>query len=213
MELKEIVKYFRKLNLNGKTEEKNGLTYLSWSWALEEALRVDENLTYEVVKQEGGKPYLYDDSLGYMVFTKVTMKGVTRECWLPVLDGANKPMKAIDYTYKVKDWNKSRATGQTVLMDKDCKAANMFDINTTIMRCLVKNLAMFGLGLYIYHGEANPEAPKTLTDERFKEAMTALDKNLTTRGAIERFDLTDAQQKELDDKKTTAELLRGTVSK
>ena len=172
MDLKEIVKYFRKLNLNGKTEEKNGLTYLSWSWAVEEALRVDENLTYEVVKQEGGKPYLYDEKLGYMVFTKVTMKGVTRECWLPVLDGANKPMKAIDYKYKTK------------YGEKDCKAANMFDINTTIMRCLVKNLAMFGLGLYIYHGESNPEAPKTLTDERFKEAMTALDKNLTTRGAI-----------------------------
>ena len=33
----------------------------------------------------------------------------------------------------------------------------MFDINTAIMRCLVKNLAMFGLGLYIYAGEDLPE--------------------------------------------------------
>ena len=33
----------------------------------------------------------------------------------------------------------------------------MFDINKTIMRCLTKNLAMFGLGLYIYAGEDLPE--------------------------------------------------------
>ena len=40
----------------------------------------------------------------------------------------------------------------------------MFDINKTIMRCLVKNLSMFGLGLYIYAGEDIPESEKE-TDE------------------------------------------------
>ena len=35
--------------------------------------------------------------------------------------------------------------------------ASMFDVNKTIMRCLVKNLAMFGLGLYVYAGEDLPE--------------------------------------------------------
>lgn len=34
----------------------------------------------------------------------------------------------------------------------------MFDVNKTIMRCLVKNLAMFGLGLYIYAGEDLPQS-------------------------------------------------------
>ena len=33
----------------------------------------------------------------------------------------------------------------------------MFDINKTIMRCLTKNISMFGLGLYIYAGEDLPE--------------------------------------------------------
>lgn len=33
----------------------------------------------------------------------------------------------------------------------------MCDINKAIMRCLVKNLSMFGLGLYIYRGEDLPE--------------------------------------------------------
>ncbi len=31
------------------------------------------------------------------------------------------------------------------------------DVNKAIMRCLVKNLGMFGLGLYIYAGEDLPE--------------------------------------------------------
>ena len=34
---------------------------------------------------------------------------------------------------------------------------DMFDVNKAIMRCLVKNLAMFGLGLYVYAGEDLPE--------------------------------------------------------
>jgi hypothetical protein len=33
----------------------------------------------------------------------------------------------------------------------------MFDVNSTIMRCFVKNIAMFGLGLYIYEGMKAPE--------------------------------------------------------
>ena len=36
----------------------------------------------------------------------------------------------------------------------------MFDVNKAIMRCLTKNLAMFGLGLYIYAGEDLPETTK-----------------------------------------------------
>ena len=42
-------------------------------------------------------------------------------------------------------------------VERTVEAASMFDINKTIMRCLVKNLAMFGLGLYIYAGEDIPE--------------------------------------------------------
>jgi hypothetical protein len=45
--------------------------------------------------------------------------------------------------------------------DKSVEAATTFDINKTIMRCLVKNLAMFGLGIYIYAGEDLPEAEKS----------------------------------------------------
>ena len=45
---------------------------------------------------------------------------------------------------------------------------NAFDINSARMRCLVKCLAMFGLGHYIYAGESTPqEAPATYTDDEF----------------------------------------------
>ena len=43
------------------------------------------------------------------------------------------------------------------MLEKHVEKATMFDINKTIMRCLVKNLSMFGLGLYIYAGEDLPE--------------------------------------------------------
>ncbi len=92
-----------------------------------------------------------------MVFTKVTIEGLTHEMWLPVMDGANKAMKAKQYTYKTK------------YAEKTVEPATMFDINKTIMRCLVKNLAMFGLGLYIYAGEDLPEE-----SEEQKEAKKPL---------------------------------------
>lgn len=136
-----------KINVNGYTEEKNGLTYLSWANAWAEFKKVCPDATYEIVKFDG-KPYVYDEALGYMCYTKVTVDGLTHEMWLPVMDGANKAMKATAYTYKTK------------YGEKTCEAATMFDINKTIMRCLVKNLAMFGLGLYIYAGEDLPEEVK-----------------------------------------------------
>ena len=43
------------------------------------------------------------------------------------------------------------------MLEKHVEKVTMFDINKTIMRCLVKNLSMFGLGLYIYAGEDLPE--------------------------------------------------------
>lgn len=136
-----------KINVNGYTEEKNGLTYLSWANAWAEFKKVCPDATYEIVKFDG-KPYVYDEALGYMCYTKVTVDGLTHEMWLPVMDGANKAMKSTAYTYKTK------------YGEKTCEAATMFDINKTIMRCLVKNLAMFGLGLYIYAGEDLPEEVK-----------------------------------------------------
>lgn len=137
-----------KVNVNGQVEKKNGLNYLSWVFAWAEVKKRYPEATYEV-KQFGETqlPYVYDENTGYMVFTTVTIKGLTHEMWLPVMDSANKAMKNKPYTYDTR-----YKKGVVV------EAATMFDINKTIMRCLAKNLAMFGLGLYIYAGEDLPES-------------------------------------------------------
>jgi len=146
------VSEFLKLNVNEKTEKKNGLTYLSWAWAWTKTIEADPDATYEV-KMFDNKPYIYDENLGYMVMTSVTFDGKTKIMQLPVMNSANKAQKAVAYTYKGIQW----VNGQKTEVDKTVDAATMFDINTAIMRCLTKNLAMFGLGLYIYAGEDLPD--------------------------------------------------------
>ena len=145
--------YFIKLNnidCSKKIEQKNGLSYLSWAWAWGELKKKHPNATYVIKKfGENNLPYVYDEKTGYMVFTEMTIENITHEMWLPVMDGANKAMKQQAYEYKTKYGVKT------------CEAADMFDINKTIMRCLVKNIAMFGLGLYIYAGEDLREIEKT----------------------------------------------------
>jgi len=138
-----------KVNVNEHVEKKNTgkttLSYLSWSWAWAEVKKRYPNANYEIVKFENGKPYTYDENTGYMVYTKVTIENVTHEMWLPVMDSHNDAMLAQPYEVKTK------YNSYTV------PKCTMFDVNKTIMRCLTKNLAMFGLGLYIYAGEDLPE--------------------------------------------------------
>ena len=134
------MEHFQKLNgvnVNDYTEKKNNLTYLSWSNAWEELKKLYPDATYEIERFDG-KPYLYDENTGYMVFTKLTIEGLTHEMWLPVMDFRNNAMKAVPYE-----------CGKSTV-----QPATMTDINKAIMRCLTKNIAMFGLGLYIYKGDA-----------------------------------------------------------
>lgn len=168
MEDKTVFETLNEINVNGHTEGRNGLTYLSWVWAVSEVMKKYPDMDYEVVKFDG-IPYVYDEKTGYMVYTKVTINGVIHEMWLPVMDSNNKAMKAEPYTYTTKNG------------EKTVEAATMFDINKTIMRCLCKNLAMFGLGLYIYAGEDLPEAEKeeqkkTSEKEAIEELKTLYDK-------------------------------------
>lgn len=137
-------KTLRAINVNDHVDKKNGLSYLSWAWAWDEFKQAYPDATYKVVKTADGLPY-FETHAGVMVYTEVTAGGLTHEMWLPVMDGANKAMKREPYTYKTK------------YADKACDAFDMFDVNKTIMRCLVKNLAMFGLGIYIYAGDDLPE--------------------------------------------------------
>ena len=138
------------IDVNNQVEKKssgNGkeLSYLSWSYAWANVKKRYPTANYEICKfGEKQTPYIYDEKTGYMVFTKVTIEDVTHEMWLPVMDNRNEAM--LDHARQVKYKNYTATV----------EAATMFDINNTIMRCLTKNLAMFGLGLYIYAGEDLP---------------------------------------------------------
>ena len=148
--MKKTFELLSALNVNDKVEKKSNLTYLSWAWAWAEVKKACPDATYDVITDTTtNKPYFYDENLGYMVMTEVTIEGETLGMWLPVMDGANKAMMNKPYTY------------QTRYGEKTVDAATMFDINKTLMRCLTKNLAMFGLGLYIYAGEDLPEGEAT----------------------------------------------------
>ena len=159
----EMFEKLSSINVNGHTEDKNGLTYLSWVWAWSEIKKNYPSATYSIKKFENNLPYVYDENTGYMVFTEVTIDGETQEMWLPVMDGNNKAMLNHPYTYKVKKYANGKFTGE--YEEKQVNKATMFDINKTLMRCLVKNIAMFGLGIYIYAGEDMPEGYEITKEE------------------------------------------------
>lgn len=117
------------LNVNDKTEKKGQLTYLSWAWAWAEFKKKYPTAKY-LVNDFNGAFCTGNEKMGYMVQTSVTADDLTYEMWLPVMDMRNNAILA----------------------------PKMTEINKTIMRCLTKNLSMFGLGLYIYAGEDLPES-------------------------------------------------------
>lgn len=120
-----------KINVNDHTERKNGLTYLSWAWAWAEVLKLDPQATWvaHTYGPQGAEEPCMRVGKTAMVHVSVTIKGLRRECMLPVMDHRNK-----------------------AIQDPDA-----FAVNTAIMRCLAKAIAMHGLGLYIYAGEDLPE--------------------------------------------------------
>lgn len=161
------------IDVRDRMFKKQGLSYVPWATAWSEVAKIFPDATYEITKfGESQLPYLKSD-LGFMVFTKVTINGITREMCLPVMDGANKAMKDVDYTYEVAEYQNGKKTGNMV--EKSVLAATMFDINKSIMRCLAKNLAMFGLGLHLWSKEEAPEAVIEC-DKLQKECMELINK-------------------------------------
>jgi hypothetical protein len=182
---KSVFETLSSINCNDFTEQKNGLTYLSWAhaWGIVKCHYPLAN--YKVVHYEG-RPYLHDTNLGYLVATEVTIENETIGIFLPVMDGSNKAQKHMAYTYKTK------------FAEKSVEAATMFDINTAIMRCLTKNLAMFGLGHYIYAGE---DLPKSVETRSMSEVML----DYKTKASLKEWyaTLNPAQQKEIKAQLTT----------
>ena len=144
--------YLSSLDLSEMVEKREQLTYLSWANCFSILKQVYPEATFKVVRNDAGLPYFTDPATGIMVFTEVTIDGITTQCFLPVMDYRNQAMKTVPYTYQVWDKNKKAYT------EKNVEAATMFDVNKTIWRCLVKNVGIAtGIGLYLYQGEDMPE--------------------------------------------------------
>ena len=112
---------------SGNTE----LKYVSWAYAWAEVKKLYPTANYEV-KKFNGLPYVYDPITGFMVYTSVTIEGVSHEMWLPVLDGANKAMKAVPYTYITPKWDynpQTRRREKIGMEERTVEAASMFDVN------------------------------------------------------------------------------------
>ena len=128
--------YFQQLheiNVSDQVEKKGQYSYLSWPFAVAQLRLADPAATWEV-RRFNGLPYLQTET-GFFVEVAVTVQAVTLSQIHPVLDAKNRPLLA----------------------------PTAFDINTSIQRCLVKAIALHGLGLYIYMGEDLPEG-STRTD-------------------------------------------------
>jgi hypothetical protein len=122
--------YFSELaaiNVSEHVEKKGQFNYLSWPYAVQQLRMFDDTATW-VIQRFAGLPYLSTET-GYFVEVVVTVRNVTLSQIHPVLDSRNKPIPV----------------------------PSAFDINTSIQRCLVKAIALHGLGLSVYAGEDLPQ--------------------------------------------------------
>ncbi|MBG38758.1 MAG: hypothetical protein CL857_02445 [Cryomorphaceae bacterium] len=123
-----------KIDVSEHTEEKNGLTYLSWAWAWGIVKKHYPKTTftknlYSSANNDCTLPYMIDPAGYAFVSVTVDIEGETQTEVLPVLNHANKAVSQPD----------------------------SFQVNTALQRCLTKCLAFHGLGHYIYAGEDLPE--------------------------------------------------------
>ena len=127
---KSVFATLNAVNVNGHTEQKNGLTYLSWAWAWSEVKKAYPAAFYTIYENAEGRNYHHDGRTAW-VKTGVTIDGLEHIEYLPVMDFRN----------------------QSIPLDK----VTSMDVNKAIQRSLTKACARHGLGLYIYAGEDLPE--------------------------------------------------------
>lgn len=130
---KSVFETLNAVNVNGKTEKKNGLTYLSWAFAWGEVKKAYPDAYYTVYENADGMIY-HTDGRTCWVKTGVTINGMEHIEYLPVMDFRNNsiPVEKVTST----------------------------DVNKAIQRSLTKACARHGLGLYIYAGEDLPDDEK-----------------------------------------------------
>lgn len=146
--------YFNDLyavNVNGHTEKKNNLTYLSWAWAWGEIKKRHPDATYTVYENTDGWNY-HTDGRTCWVKTGVTVNGIEHIEYLPVMDYKNKSIPVENVT--------------------------SYDVNKSIQRSLTKACARHGLGLYIYAGEDLPEEEAAKKQDASRNAKNTAANNI-----------------------------------
>lgn len=131
---KSVFEILSAINVSGKTEKKNGLTYLSWAYAWGELCKVYPTATYKVHERDTqwGPCNYFTDGRTAWVKVSVTIGDLTHTEMLPIMDYRNK----------------------SIPLDK----VTSCDANKAIQRCITKAVARFGLGLYVYAGEDLPSS-------------------------------------------------------
>lgn len=141
------------VDIRDRIGDNNGLPFFPWAASWAEVCKKHPDATYDIERfGENRLPYT-ESNLGIMVHTTVTINGVTRPMCLSVMNGAHKAMKSEPYTYTV------GKGGKTV--EKTVEAATMRDVADSIMRCLAKNCAMFGIALPLW---ARAEASENILE-------------------------------------------------
>lgn len=134
---KSIFETLNAINVSGKTEKKNGLTYLSWAYAWAEVKKLYPTANYKVYERDTqwGPVNYFTDGRTAWVKVSVTIEGLEHVEMLPIMDYRNK----------------------AIPLDK----VTSYDANKTIQRAITKAIARQGLGLYVYAGEDLPESQST----------------------------------------------------
>jgi hypothetical protein len=139
------------VDVSGRIEKKQNLSFLSWSWAwgtlMEHYPQAEYSFQEPAEAQRDGS---------VMVYCTVTIDGLSRQMWLPVMDFKNQAISNPDAV----------------------------QVNKAKMRCLVKCLAMFGLGHYIYAGEDLPSAEADKAAEKMKQQQNPPKMNDETHAEI-----------------------------
>jgi hypothetical protein len=140
---KDVWETLSKVDVSKHTEEKMKLTYLSWSRMWNLLMENYPQAQYEFVDFEG-VPYKTLPDGTTEVVTRITIDNLVREMRLPVMDYKNNPV-VNPHARQVSD---------------------------NAMRCLVKNVAMFGLGISVFTGMADETLPDEEKDKQPKGKKT-----------------------------------------
>jgi len=185
---KEVWDTLSNVDCSEHIEKKMNLSYLSWAWAYGTLMEhyADAQFTFQAFADSDG---IMRDAMFYpdgsaSVHVTVSIGNLSRSMWLPVMDNRNNAI--------------SNPTSRQI---SDAK-----------MRCLVKCIAMFGLGHYIFAGEdlpsekkesgsadkrddtSNPppsgesaESKEDVVDEKFIEIVETFTEDVETVESLEEF--------------------------